>query len=104
MTKYRNKKTIYNGVTFDSIAELRRYKELALLLHAGKISGLELQKEYELIPKQKGERSVKYKADFVYYDDDRLVVEDVKGVKTQAYIIKRKLMLKEHGIRVKEIF
>ena len=63
-----------------------------------------------LIPTQKDqrtgkvlEREVKYVADFVYLDEGFTVVEDTKGVKTKDYIIKRKLMLKEHGIRIKEI-
>lgn len=51
------------------------------------------------------ERSVKYIADFVYTDKatGQTVVEDTKGVRTKEYIIKRKLMLYLHGIRIKEI-
>ena len=96
--KYRNKKT--NG--FDSKKEYLRFKVLSLLQYCGEISGLECQVPYELIPKQDGERAVIYKADFRYRENGILVVEDVKGVKTREYIIKRKLMLWRHGIRIRE--
>lgn len=122
--KYGNKKVTVDGFTFDSKREATRYTELKLLQRAGKISGLELQKPFELIPAQyeeskevytrgpkKGqpkrgkclEQSVVYKADFVYKENGKLVVEDAKGTKTRDYIIKRKLMLYVHGIRIREI-
>ena len=125
MSKYKAKKTQYNGILFDSKKEAKRYRELLLLERAGKISALELQKVYELIPaqyatsdevytkgKNKGqpkrgallERAVVYKADFKYVDEDGYtVVEDTKGVKTKDYIIKRKLMLLNYGIRIREV-
>ena len=121
MQKYKNKKVVVDGITFDSRKEGRRFTELKLLQQAGKITGLELQKEFELIPTQrepdtigkrggvhKGkviEHKCTYKADFVYTDTETgaLVVEDTKGMRTKDYIIKRKLMLYRHGIRIKEI-
>ncbi len=107
--KYRNAKTIHDGITFDSKAEASRYIELKMLQKAGYISNLRTQAEFELIPKLineygKTERSVKYKADFVYSNGTTgVVVEDVKGFKTKDYIIKRKLMLEKHGITIMEI-
>lgn len=120
--KYGNKKTTVDGIEFDSRKEASRYCELKLLQRAGQISNLELQKDFELIPAQyeyferygkQGQRlkdgkkcienSVKYKADFVYTENGKTVVEDTKGMKTKDYIIKRKLMLYIHGIRIKEI-
>lgn len=108
--KFGNKKVLCDGMIFDSQKEARRYHELKLRQQAGEISGLECQKVFELIPKQVDEdgkcieRDCKYIADFVYTDKDgRTVVEDTKGYKTPDYIIKRKLMLKVHGIRVREI-
>ncbi|MGM9680364.1 MAG: DUF1064 domain-containing protein [Eubacteriales bacterium] len=83
---------------FDSLAEYRRWKELNLLLRAGLISDLRRQVRYELIPKQGKERTVYYIADFVYAENGETVVEDVKGVRTKEYIIKRKLMLYRYGI------
>lgn len=122
--KYKNKKAAVDGVFFDSKKEARRYAELKLMLRAGVIKDLELQKPFELIPAQYEsyprtgkngkplkdgkrciEKSVVYKADFAYIDTEtgELVVEDTKGVKTKDYIIKRKLMLYIHGIKIKEI-
>lgn len=113
--KYGNKKVTLDGIEFDSAKEARRYSELKLLERAGEISDLELQKEYELIPNQRGadgkiiERAVKYKADFVYKERGETVVEDVKGYRATnsvpyaKFVIKRKLMLYVHGIRIKEI-
>ena len=123
MNKYHNKKvTSYDGVQHDSKKEARRWCELKLLQKAGKISELQRQVEFELIPAQyetyeryskKGEkladgmrtveRKCCYIADFVYTENGQRVVEDTKGVKTKDYIIKRKLMLYIHGIEIKEI-
>ena len=91
------------GYVFDSKAEFIRWCELRILERAGKISDLKRQVKYELIPKQDGERACTYVADFVYIDaDGNTVVEDTKGVRTDAYRIKKKLMLWIHGIRIKE--
>lgn len=106
--KYGSRKTTVDGIMFDSQKEADRYCELKLLEKAGEIKNLELQKSFVLIPAQriKGkivERECKYRADFTYEENGELVVEDVKGMKTEAYKIKRKLMLYVHGIIVKEI-
>ena len=100
--KYHNTKVRAGDEVFDSRREYNRWCELRLLERAGQISELKRQVAFELIPKQDGERSVKYIADFVYTKDGKMVVEDAKGAKTPAYIIKRKLMLFVHKIRVKE--
>jgi hypothetical protein len=104
MGKYNNTKIRVDGRLFDSKAEAARWQELQLLERAGEIKELERQVEYELIPKQKGERAVKYIADFRYIDHEgKTVVEDTKGVKTPVYILKRKLMLRVHSIRIREV-
>ncbi len=104
MSKYNSTKIRVDGRLFDSKAEAARWQELQLLERAGEIKELERQVEYELIPKQKGERAVKYIADFRYIDHEgKTVVEDTKGVKTPVYILKRKLMLRVHGIRIREV-
>lgn len=107
-SKYGAKKVTVNGVTFDSQKEYRRFCELSLLERAGKITDLQRQVKFELIPSQRidgkvVERACTYVADFVYIENGKKVVEDTKGFKTKDYIIKRKLLLKEHGIRIKEI-
>lgn len=123
--KYYNIKTrTSDGIVFDSHKEASRWEQLLLLQKAGKIVELKRQVKYELIPaqyetyerisktgkrlkdgKRLVERKVEYIADFVYHDVDtgELIVEDTKGVKTKDYIIKRKLMLLIHGIRVREV-
>lgn len=102
--KYGNTKVEVDGVPFDSKREATRWQELRLLERAGEISDLRRQVRYELVPKLPGERPVDYIADFVYRDKNgNEVVEDVKGVRTPVYVIKRKLMLWRHGIRIQEV-
>ena len=103
MSKYGNIKTITSdGIMHDSQKEANRWCELKLLQRAGKISDLKRQVSYELLPKQDGERAVHYVADFVYVENGREVVEDAKGKRTKEYILKRKMMLYFHGIKIKE--
>ena len=112
-SKYQNKKIVRDGITFDSMKEYRRWVELSLLEKAGTIQKLERQVKFELLPaqyesngKKRGkclERAVSYVADFVYIEGGVKVVEDTKGFKTKDYILKRKMMLYFHGIRIKEI-
>lgn len=114
MSKYGAKKTEVDGIVFDSKKEAKRYKILREKELAGEIRDLELQKKFVLIPAQYAdvdgkrkcvERACEYRADFCYKNagDDVLVVEDTKGFKTKDYIIKRKLMLHEYGLRIKEV-
>ena len=108
MSKYYSRKVKMNGVVYDSKKEANRWCELSLLAKAGKITNLQRQVKYELIPAQRidgkvVERACTYVADFVYERDGKLVVEDTKGFKTKDYIIKRKLLLYVHNIRIKEI-
>lgn len=127
--KYRSKKITRDGLTFDSLKEYRRFCDLLLLEKAGAITDLKRQVPFELIPAQyeeiptgefykrgdrKGqpkfkrvciEQSVVYNADFTYTENGKTVVEDTKSsaTKTKDYILKRKMMLYFHGIRIKEI-
>lgn len=103
MSKYGNRKLKSpDGQVFDSVKEFHRWGCLRLLERAGKITDLQRQVSFELIPKQDGERACSYVADFTYYKDGKLVVEDCKGFKTDVYRIKKKLMLWVHGIRITE--
>ena len=111
-SKYKAKKAELNGMTFDSKKEARRYRELAVLEQAGIIRFVLIpsQREPDTVGKRgritKGkliERECVYVADFVYIDErGERVVEDTKGYRTPEYIIKRKLMLWVHGIRIRE--
>lgn len=127
MNKYHNKKvTSYDGIQHDSKKEARRWCELKLLEKAGKISELQRQVEFELIPAQyetyeryskKGEkladgtrlveRKCCYIADFVYTENGQRVVEDTKGYKRGSayaiFAIKRKLMLYVHHVKIREV-
>lgn len=107
-SKYGSRKVTVDGVTYDSMKEYRRFKELSLLERAGAIQNLQRQVEFELIPSQRvngkvAERPCKYVADFVYMENCKKVVEDTKGFRTKDYIIKRKLMLWVHGIQIREV-
>ena len=99
MSKYHARKKTLDGFTFDSLAESRKYEELLLLQGAGQIHSLEVHPVYELIPafchNGKKERRTTYESDFRYYDEALgvTVTLDVKGVRTQAYRLKRKLLL-----------
>lgn len=97
-----------------------RSATLQMMQRAGAIANLREQVKYELIPAQYGkcgkdfkgrttrallERACSYIADFVYTDckTGQTIVEDTKGMRTREYVIKRKLMLYMHGIRIKEV-
>lgn len=124
-TKYNATKITADGHTFDSKHEYQRYCELKLLERGGVISDLQMQAKFVLIPSQyepdtvkvlksgkekvvKGkliERECSYIADFVYQYNGKTVVEDAKSpiTRTKEYIIKRKLMLERHNIRIQEV-
>lgn len=107
--KYGNKKTERDGITFDSRKEARRYDELKLWEKVGGISNLQRQVKYILIRGQrwrsdgKKHRDTVYIADFVYEMDGKVIVEDVKGFRTDVYRIKRELMKMLYDIEVKEV-
>lgn len=119
--KYGAKKVTIDGQTFASQKEARRYQELKILERAGVIADLNTQVKFLLIPAQREpdiigprggrkpgkliEHECAYIADFVYIDQNTraMVVEDTKGFRTEAYKIKKKLMLERHNIRIREI-
>lgn len=111
------------GYVFDSKKECRRWQELRFMEKAGQIIQLQRQVKYVLIPAQYEryerysektgkrlqdgvrclEKEVSYLADFVYERAGKTVVEDTKGFRTADYVIKRKLMLHVHGIKIQEV-
>ena len=116
--KYHNRKctvTIPGSVkqiTFDSVKEARRFGELELMKNTGKIRDLRLQVNFTLqegFTTAAGERvrPIVYRADFVYQEPSptgwRTVVEDVKGVRTKEYSMKRKMMLEKFGVDIREV-
>ncbi len=108
--KYHNHKVSVGGLKFDSKKEAVRWGELLKRQERGEITHLDRQVKYELIPVQRSkktgkvlERACCYVADFVYWENGFIVVEDTKGVKTPEYIMKRKLMLHKYGIIIQEV-
>lgn len=100
--KYRAIKTEVDGITFDSKREAARYMELVLLERAGEISRLELQPKYDCVVN--GKKICTYKADFRYFDANGSVVEDVKGMKTPVYRLKKKLVEALYpGVTIQEV-
>ena len=104
-SKYHNKKTIIDGIEFDSKKEANRYLELKLLQKANKISNLRLQVPFVLIEKSNYGRTIKYIADFVYYDNDAKndVIEDTKGYRTDVYKLKKRLLAERYNIDIHEL-
>jgi hypothetical protein len=87
-----------DGIVFDSHSEMMRYYELRLMERAGMIRDLELQVKYVLQEKfthsvYGNQREIAYVADFRYKEGRKIVVEDCKGMLTDAYPIKRKILL-----------
>jgi hypothetical protein len=105
-SKFNAKKTVVDGIQFDSAKEAKRYAKLRALEDAGKIQGLRIQVPFELVPSFECDgvkyRGMKYIADFVYVRDGKQVVEDTKGRKTQEYRLKKKLMAYLNHINIEE--
>lgn len=105
-SKYHATKVIVDGITFDSKREAKRYQELKLMERAGAIKDLRRQVRYELLPafdvQGKRYRPTTYVADFVYTEDGKEVTEDVKGMKTPVYLLKRKLFAYKYGVSIRE--
>lgn len=111
MSKYNAKKVIVDGITFDSKKESKRYLELKQMQENGEIHDLQLQVPFELIPsfeividgKKRKRRPITYVADFVYYKNDEKVIEDVKGLRTPVYNIKKKLFEYRYHETIREV-
>lgn len=105
-SKFHAKKTVVDGITFDSRKEADRYLVLKGMEEDGSIEDLRRQVRYELVPAfdvdGKHYRPVYYVADFVYVEDGREVIEDVKGVRTDVYRLKSKLFARRYGMSIKE--
>lgn len=122
--KYGNSKTTFGGVEYDSKRERDRHIYLMGQERQGRISDLKRQVTFHLLPAQYEtvekqlktktkqvsqcvERAVDYTADFTYIKDGKLVVEDVKASKSilaKEFVIKRKMMLYFHGIKIREVY
>lgn len=108
MSKYRAKKTEIDGIKFDSKKEAKRYIALRELEKKGNIEKLILQPRFLLQEgfrkNGKAYRKIEYVADFMYEQDGKLIIEDVKGMKTDVYKLKQKLFEKRYqDLTIKEI-
>lgn len=107
--KYRNRKTVVDGITFDSVKEASRYQELRLMERAGAIRDLKRQVRIEIVPKTNRFRNAEYIADFAYANakTGQTVYEDVKGYRKgsayQMFTLKKKLVFWLYGIEIIEI-
>lgn len=105
-SKYHAKRTSVDGITFDSKREADRYLVLKSMEEDGAIEDLRRQVRYELIPAfdvdGKHYRPVFYVADFVYLEDGKEVIEDVKGMRTDVYKLKSKLFARRYGKVIRE--
>lgn len=105
-SKYHAKKTCVDGITFDSKREADRYLVLKGMEEDGTIRDLRRQVRYELVPAFDVDgrhcRPIFYVADFVYVEDGKEVVEDVKGMRTDGYRLKSKLFARRYGKIIKE--
>jgi len=102
MSKYHAKKTVVDNITFASKREAERYLYLKSRLQAGEIHDLKLQPAFEL--RVDGGAVVgKYFADFQYCEGLKKIIEDVKGVKTPVYRLKKKIVEAVHNIKIVEV-
>lgn len=102
VSKYRNVRTVVDGITFQSKKEAKRWQELKLLWASTEILFLERQPRFKL--EVCGQLVATYVADFRYFDvkPERWIVEDCKGMRTREYLLKKKLMKAIHGIEILE--
>lgn len=99
-SKYRNKKTEIDGRVFDSKKEANRYLDLREQQRAGHVQELACQVSIPLIVNEV--KIGHYVADFVYWRSGKMVIEDVKGMRTDVYKLKRKI-LAANGIVISEV-
>jgi len=102
MSKYHARKTKVGNKVFASKKEADRFIELTLMEKAKAIQDLKCQVAFPLLPKSRWGREIRYIADFTYYEDGRLVVEDTKGFRTDVYKLKKRLFEERYGIELKE--
>lgn len=102
MRKYRNKRIMIDGIWFDSLLEGERYKQLRMFRNAKKIFDLACHPSYPLAIN--GKKICTYKPDFVYVENGKIVVEDVKGVLTSVYRLKKKMFEAIYNHTITELY
>lgn len=104
-TKHGNRGESYDGYWFDSQAEVRRYKFLRLSEKAGEIVSLRMHKDAAILLDEGFRDLTGYKWQAMTYEPDfryttvatgREVVEDVKGLQTDVFRIKMRMVIKRY--------
>jgi len=103
VNKYGNTRITYLGKNFDSMSEADRYCELLCMQRAGEIKDLKLQPQFDFL--ENGKLIFSYFADFSYTEiaKNKLIIEDVKGMRTDTYKLKKKLIESRHKIKITEV-
>lgn len=99
--KYGARPCVVDGIRFDSRREANRYAELKLMEKAGLISDLKTQVPFPI--HVNGVHVTTYKADFVYQEQGRQVVEDAKGMRERVYKLKKKMVRAQYGVEISEV-
>lgn len=98
--KYHAQPTVVNGIRFASKKEANRYLELKALENQYKIQNLNIQVKFPLIKKSQYGKEIRYVADFVYYVNGEMIVEDTKGYVTDVFKLKARMMAELYGIKI----
>lgn len=108
--KYGNRRVMsHDGLKFDSVAELHRWRHLCMLQQHGLIADLRRQVAFELVRgvrfagAARARPAIRYVADFVYTEKGVEVIEDVKGMETAEFKLKRHLMLALLGREIRVV-
>lgn len=113
-SKYRNVKTVVDGIVFDSKREANYWHELKLLEKARDITALQRQVSFPLLapdltngtenPSGLYSQVALYVSDFTFMDAEGVRhVVDAKGKRTAMYILKAKWMRLQYGIEIEEV-
>lgn len=93
--KYGAKKTpCDHGHVHDSKLEAGRCNQLHTLQDAGELNHLEQQPTFDVVIN--GKKVCSYVADFAWFTGECRVVEDVKGMPTPIFNLKKKLVEAAH--------
>jgi hypothetical protein len=100
-SKYNARKTIVDGIVFDSAKEAARYSDLSLLEKAKVIKGLKRQVKFPIVIN--GKKICVWSADFVYTENGQEIREDCKGYRTKIYRLKKRLVEASYGFKIREV-
>ena len=104
-SKYKNQRTVVDGIKYDSVGEANRHQALKLMEKAGLIKELSRQVSFILRPGVelfgKKKRALIYRADFSYVENGKKVIEDFKGRMTKEFIVKAHILKADFNIDIR---